>query len=175
MRKTLNPTNVKHLWDRVKALVEPLASKSQLNTGLSDLQTQTQMQLAGLQTEMNTALSHLQEQLYTKADVEAGVCNLKLCASNGTVLGAAAGTYKKVGSLVYIQANFAGELSADVTKIIGFPFTVPATGGATNASGLHYLTGSGESPKTFSVPKNGHVACTAMHPNTLFIYGTYTP
>lgn len=153
MRKTLNAANVKYLWNRVKALVEPLATKAQLQAVLS-----------GLQTQLNT-----------KADTESGACALKLCSSSGAELGTASGTYKKIGALVYIQATFVGSLSANVTKITGFPFTVPAVGGATNASALQYVTSSGESPKTFSVPQDGYVACSAMQPNSLFIYGTYTP
>lgn len=155
MRKTLNAVNIKYLWKRIKELVEPFATRTQLNAVLS-----------GLQTQLNT-----------KADTESGVCTLKLCSSSGVEVGTASGTYEKTGDLVYIQANFfhPGNLSGAITSITGFPFTVPATGGASNASALQYVINGGDSPKTFSVPQNGHVGCTAMKPNTLFIYGTYIP
>lgn len=155
MRKTLNAANIKYLWERIKELVEPFATKSQLDAVLS-----------GLQTQLNT-----------KAATESGICTLKLCSSSGVEVGTASGTYEKTGNLVYIQANFfhAGDLSDAITCIEGFPFTVPATGGASNASALQYITNGGDSPKTFSVPQNGYVSCAAMKPDVLFIYGTYTP
>lgn len=155
MRKTLNAANIKYLWKRVKELVEPFATRSQLNAVLS-----------GLQTQLNN-----------KADTESGVCTLKLCSSKGVEVGTASGTYEKTGDLVYIQANFfhPGALSDAITYVTGFPFTVPAAGGASNASALQYVTNGGDSPKTFSVPQNGYVACAAMRPSNLFIYGTYIP
>ena len=153
--KTLNSAGISYLWKRIKGLVEPFATRSQLDAVLS-----------GLQTQLNN-----------KADTELGVCTLKLCSSNGVEVGTASGTYEKTGDLVHIQANFfhPGNLSDAITHITGFPFTVPATGGASNASALQYVTNGGDSPKTFSVPQNGYVGCTAMKPNTLFIYGTYIP
>lgn len=152
--KCLNQEGLKYLWKRIKALVEPLATRSQLEAVLS-----------GLQTQLNT-----------KADTESGICTLKLCSSSGVEVGTASGTYEKIGDLVYIQANFfhTGDLSDAITRIKGFPFTVSNAGGASNASALHYVTSGDESPKTFSVPSYGYVACTAMKPSSLFIYGTYT-
>ena len=154
--KVLSGAGVAYLWKRIKALVEPFATRSQLNAVLS-----------GLQTELNT-----------KADIESGTCALKLEAQDGTELGTASGTYKKIDGLVYVQAEFHTDTapSSDIVSITGFPFTVPVSGGATNASDLHYTTSANlELPKTFSVPTDGYVACEAMKPQALFIYGTYIP
>lgn len=153
--KTLNSAGISHLWKRIKELVEPFATMSQLDAVLS-----------GLQTQLNA-----------KANTELGVCNLQLKSSKGAVVGTASGTYEKVGDLVHIRATFfhAGELSDSIVIIEGFPFTVPAMGEATNASSLHYVMRAGESPKTLTVPSKGYVTCTAMKPDSLFIYGTYMP
>ena len=112
--KVLNGAGVAYLWKRIKALVEPFATRSQLNAVLS-----------GLQTELNT-----------KADIESGTCALILEAQDGTVLGTDSGTYKKIGALVYLQAEFHTDTapSSDIVHITGFPFTVPVSGKATNAS-----------------------------------------
>ena len=151
--KVLNGAGVAYLWKRIKALVEPFATRSQLNAVLS-----------GLQTELNT-----------KADIESGTCALKLEAEDGTALGTASGTYKKIAGLVYLQAEFHTDTapSSDIVRITGFPFTVPVSGKATNASDLHYITTTLEPPKTLQVPTDGYVACEVMRPQALFIYGTY--
>ena len=152
--KCLNQEGVRYLWSRIKELVKPFATTSQLDAGLS-----------GLQTQLNT-----------KANMESGTCALKVCSENDVVLATAPGVYKKIGNLVYIQAMFQLKEvpSEDMMLIKGFPFTVPVSGGATNASDLHYTTSANlELPKTFSVPTDGYVACEAMKPQALFIYGTY--
>ena len=99
--KALNGAGVAYLWKRIKALVEPFATRSQLNAVLS-----------GLQTELNT-----------KADIESGTCALKLEAQDGTALGTASGTYKKIAGLVYLQAEFHTDTapSSDIVRITGFP------------------------------------------------------
>lgn len=144
--KILSGAGVAYLWKRIKALVEPLATKSQLNN---------------------------------KADTESGVCTLKLCSENGTEIATASGVYKKTGGLVYIQAKCFFDENAvpdvHISYITGFPFTVLATGSATNASDLHYMTSSADPPKTLAVPTDGYVGCTIPMPQAIFIYGTYIP
>ena len=151
--KVLNGAGVAYLWKRIKALVEPFATRSQLNAVLS-----------GLQTELNT-----------KADIETGTCALKLEAEDGTTLGTASGTYKKLDGLVYLQAKFYTDVapSSDIVRITGFPFTVPVSGGPTNASDLHYIISTNDPPKILQVPTEGYVGCEAIRPKALFIYGTY--
>lgn len=156
MKKTLNAANIKYLWKRIKALVEPLATTSQLQAVLS-----------GLQTQLNT-----------KADTESGVCTLKLCSNDGTEIATASGVYKKTGGLVYLQAKcFVINAVPDVriSYITGFPFTVLATGSGTNASDLHYMTNTADPPKTLAVPSDGYVDCTMQMTKAIFIYGTYIP
>lgn len=157
MKKTLNAANIKYLWKRIKALVAPLATTSQLQAVLS-----------GLQTQLNT-----------KADIESGVCTLKLCSDDGTEIATASGVYKKTGGLVYLQAKCLVDENAvpdvRISYITGFPFTVLATGSATNASDLHYMTNTADPPKTLAVPSDGYVGCTMQMTKAIFIYGTYIP
>lgn len=153
--KTLNSTGISHLWKRIKELVEPFATKSQLGAVLSALQTQ----------------------LNTKADTESGVCALKLHSEDGTEIATISGVYKKTGGLVYIQAQDYVATVSDVSirSITGFPFTVPAAGSATNASDLHYVTDETRTPKMLNVPSDGYVACSTSMTRAWFIYGTYIP
>ena len=151
--KCLNQEGVRYLWSRIKELVKPFATTSQLNAGLS-----------GLQTQLNT-----------KANMESGTCALKVCSEKDVVLATATGVYKKIGNLVYIQAMFQlNEVpSEDMMLIKGFPFTVPYTGGGTRASDLHYKTDLTQDDKTLNVFNTGDVRCPRLKTSKMFIYGTY--
>lgn len=151
--KTLNSAGIAHLWTRIKELIEPFATKSQLQAVLS-----------GLQMELNT-----------KADMESGACTLKVCSDKNTVLATAPGVYKKIGTLVYIQAmfNLNEEPSENMRLIQGFPFTVPRVGGETYASDLHYKTDIAQDAQTLNVFGDGDVRCPRLKTKKMFIYGTY--
>ena len=76
--KCLNQEGVRYLWSRIKELVKPFATTSQLDAGLS-----------GLQTQLNT-----------KANMESGTCSLKVFSKKDIVLATAPGVYKKIGDFL---------------------------------------------------------------------------